>query len=77
MKLEPLHCPECGEPARYTCDTIPGYAILTEPDGNGNVEYIGETKVFWDGQTSNRNADGQIEVSCRDWHTWHARDSDT
>lgn len=77
MKFEPSHCPACNEPTRYTCDTIPGYAKLTEPDANGITEYTGETDVDWDGQQSNQDEEGRIEVACRNWHRWAARDSTT
>ena len=74
MKLSKPTCPECGQPAIGTCDTIPGCALFMtaaggDPDGNPDVEYGGETKVYWDGQMTDK-VDGLPQVQCHAGHQW-------
>jgi hypothetical protein len=51
MRFKPWKCPECGQPAKGTLETISGLALMTF-DAEGNAEYDGETKVDWDNQVT-------------------------
>lgn len=72
MKFEKLTCEECGSPASSTWESIPGQALLSEPDEFGEVEYEGETEVFWDGQTTDENAEGVL-LGCDCGHSWRSK----
>jgi hypothetical protein len=50
MKLSIPNCPECGQPATGTLETVQGVALLQGPDSKGSFEYIGETVIDWDSQ---------------------------
>lgn len=50
LRLHTPTCPECGEPARGSSDFIPGIALFDGDPRSGRVDYVGETKVLWDGQ---------------------------
>ena len=69
MKLVKPNCPECGSAARGTVDTIQSCAEFGGFE-NGEVEYCGETDVWWDEQKSNLNDAGEIELVCPKGHTW-------
>lgn len=72
MKREPLRCSECGEVADGTVDTVPARALLTRPDERGHVEWAGETKMFWDGQMTETEAEGRWTLECTNGHQWFA-----
>jgi hypothetical protein len=73
MKFDPLRCPECGEVADGTVDTVPGRALFTQPDERGHVDWFGETKMFWDGQTTEMGPNGEHTLECTNGHQWLAR----
>jgi hypothetical protein len=68
MRFKTPKCPECGELAKGTVDTIPGCALLTFAE-DGSAEYFGETEVFWDGQTTMRVGDALV-LHCDQGHDW-------
>jgi hypothetical protein len=70
MKFDPCKCPECGEIAIGTVDLIPGIALL-DFDDDGEADYVGETKVCWDGQFSETDAEDRTLLSCGE-HEWYA-----
>ena len=71
MKLNTQNCPECGEPAIYTVEHLYAWASLTEPDGNGHVDYEGESKMLWDTQVPIEDPEtGGIYVRCINNHEW-------
>lgn len=72
MKFEPPQCPECGEVADGTVDVVPGRALFTAPDERGHVEWAGETKMFWDGQQTEIDAQGRWGLECTNGHQWYA-----
>jgi hypothetical protein len=75
MRFDPATCPECGEPARGTLDDITGCAQFSDPDTKGNVEYAGDTEVFWDGQMTRKgNTEGTVMLLDRAGHEWEARE---
>jgi hypothetical protein len=58
-------CPECNRLPSGTCELIPGVALLADVDeDSGELSYTGETKVVWNGQTTNRDRYNQIEFWC-------------
>lgn len=74
MRFEKPCCPECGECADGTFETVTGVALLNfEPDGS--AEYGGETKIFWDDQKTDWNKDGTLLI-CHQGHTWRSQDLD-
>jgi hypothetical protein len=75
MRFKPWKCPECGQPAKGTVDTIPGLALLAF-DGEGNAEYDGETKVDWDNQTTRHDEAGHDLLECPAGHQWPAERED-
>lgn len=79
MRFNPWKCPECGKPAAGTLETIPGMALLTF-DENGEAEYDGETKVYWDGQTTVTKTTAELDeaclLQCPNGHEWPAEQLD-
>ena len=67
MRFEPSNCPECGQQAKGTLETIPGIARLLF-DEDGNAEYLGGTDVCWDGQETVRDESGRATLVCPDGH---------
>lgn len=70
MKLSIWKCPKCGEPAIGTCDLVPGVALFSVIDAEGNTEYFGETKVDWDKQEPLQHPTGGTIVTCANGHEW-------
>ena len=71
MRFDPWKCPECGKPARGTHEMVPGLALLNfAPDGE--AEYEGETKMYWDGQTTDTDDAGKVLLECPEGHQWPA-----
>jgi len=71
MRFEPGKCPECGEYAKGTFETVPGLALLNFVD-DGEAEYFGQTDVCWDMQTTDRDEQGHATLMCPAGHTWQA-----
>ncbi len=71
MRLNPWKCPECGQAARGTVETIGGLALLIFDD-QGEADYEGETKVDWDSQASLVDARGRVTLECPHGHQWQA-----
>ena len=76
MRYDPWRCPQCGQEAKGTLETIPGIARLLF-DEDGNAEYQGETDVCWDGQETVRDENGRATLVCPDGHDWLAAMDDT
>lgn len=70
MKWEQNRCPTCGEPARSTTETVPGEALLQYQVDTDSFEYEGETKIWWDGQASDLDAEGRNCLRCANDHEW-------
>ena len=68
---EPGTCPECGEYAKGTFETVPGLALLNFVD-DGEAEYFGQTDVCWDMQATDRDEQGRATLMCPAGHTWQA-----
>jgi hypothetical protein len=80
MKFTPMQCPTCRKHAIGTVETLPGVALFLETDAgipktdaNGALEYSGETKIFWEGQMTEIDADGNWELQCEEGHSWLAK----
>ena len=71
MKFDRPRCPECGELAWGMLEQVPGLALLLF-DEDGRAEYDGETKMFWDDQTTCRDEGGRITLECPNGHRWPA-----
>ena len=71
MKITPHLCPKCGSAATGTAERVPGIALLTFDD-HGNAEYTGETKLNWDGQTTERDDQERVVLLCPEFHYWLA-----
>jgi hypothetical protein len=58
-------CPHCNALPSGTCEKVPGVALLVDvEEDDSELSYAGETKMCWDGQTTNRNRYNQIEFWC-------------
>jgi len=68
MKFETPLCPQCGEAARGTLETVPGVALV-DMEKDGEAAYTGETKIFWDDQTT-QETDGKAWLICPQGHAW-------
>ena len=55
-----------------TLETLPGVALLNVDPETGDAEYGGETKIWWDGQQSNRDLQGRYLLTCENCHEWPA-----
>jgi hypothetical protein len=75
MRFTPWKCPQCGQSAAGTVETVPGLALLTI-DESGQAEYAGETTIDWNGQTSCRDQSGKAILECPDGHQWPAERDD-
>ena len=71
MRLNPSKCPQCGQQAKGTLETIPGVARLLF-DEDGRAEYTGSTDVCWDGQETVLDESGRATLVCPDGHDWPA-----
>jgi hypothetical protein len=76
MRFDPSNCPECGQQATGTLETIPGIALLLFAE-DGAADYQGETKVCWDGQMTVFAEDGRATLVCPDGHDWLAEMDDS
>lgn len=72
MKFEKPNCPCCKTHATSVWENIPGQALLTEPSETGDVDYAGETDVFWDGQESDENEQGLL-LGCDCGESWRSK----
>ncbi len=78
MRLHSPLCPKCGAPARGTLDRLPGRADFNmEPGVDVDVEYGGNTEIWWDEQRTVLEHDDEPEgptnrpiVCCHNGHTW-------
>ena len=75
MRFTPWKCPDCGQPAEGTVETVPGLALLVFDD-SGQAEYEGETKIEWDGQATCRDESGNTILECPNGHQWSAKHGD-
>jgi len=81
MKLKTPKCPHCGQSAIGSSDWVPGCALFDADPADGPVEYVGETRMFWDGQLNAADMPGQqhtaavpplaeMQVQCVHGHEW-------
>jgi len=71
MRFDPWKCPECGDAAKGTLETVPGLALLIiDPDGA--ADYAGETEMDWDGQRTILDNEGRATLQCPSGHQWQA-----
>jgi hypothetical protein len=75
MRFKPWKCPECGQPAKGTLETIPGLALLTFDD-DGQAEYDGETDIDWNNQATLHDDASRDMLECPDGHQWPAERED-
>lgn len=72
MILKSPLCPTCNKPAVGTVETLPGIArFIEEAAPNLEMDYDGTTEVDWNGQTTNEDEEGNLQVSCEDGHFWY------
>jgi len=71
MRFDPPQCPQCGQLAKGTLESIPGLARLLL-DEDGSAEYAGSTDVYWDDQETIRDEQGRVTLMCPDGHQWLA-----
>lgn len=69
MKIKIPICPECGQPAKGTLDSVLAIARFGGIAPDGVCEYEGTTEVLWDTQDTLRDA-GQIRLICPNGHDW-------
>ncbi len=78
MKLQTPFCPQCGAPAQGTLERLCGRADFNVDPGPGvEVEYGGDTKIWWDEQRTVLEQDDEPEtptnrpiVCCSEGYTW-------
>ena len=75
MRFKPWKCPECGQPAKGSLETVPGLALLTF-DADGQAEYDGETEVDWDNQATQHDEAGNDLLECPQGHQWPTQRKD-
>ena len=71
MRFDPLFCPECGEMARGSLETITGIAEFNAVEDG--VEYSGDTAIDWDSQETIVDEGGNARLVCPNGHDWAAR----
>lgn len=72
MRFVPNCCPECKAPPESIREVLYGEALLLEPDDDGETDYEGETKVDWNSQTTDCDAEGNVQLTCPNGHVWEA-----
>lgn len=72
LRLESLYCPECGEFARGTVETLSGVAEF-EVAADGTIAYSGYTDVWWEEQRTVTDDGGNVRLVCANGHDWAAR----
>lgn len=70
MRFEKPNCPQCGEPVEGTVERLAGCAQLFPTEG-GEYEYEGSTEVWWNGQITEKDEDGDIALVCPNGHVWY------
>ena len=70
MKFDKPKCPECGELAKGTLETVTGLAMLHFIDKEGNAEYDGETDIDWNNQMTIRVPTNEVILECPKGHAW-------
>jgi len=71
MRFTPWKCPECGQTAKGTLETVPGLALLVFDD-SGDADYEGETVINWNNQASQHDETGRDILECPEGHQWPA-----
>ena len=71
MRFSPWKCPECGEAAKGTLETIASLALLMFDD-DGQAEYAGETELDWNSQATRHDEAGNTVLECPAGHQWPA-----
>ena len=72
MRVDPHRCPDCGEPAEGTVDIVPGIAQFGDFTEDGITDWAGGTRMCWDGQMPQTDAQGRTLVQCEHAHDWWA-----
>ena len=72
LRFDPLFCPECGEMARGTLETVTGVAEFGVAE-DGSVTYSGYTAIDWDAQQTVVVDGGNARLVCQSGHEWSAR----
>lgn len=76
MRLDPNRCPECGDVARGTLETVTGVAEFTLA-ADRSVEYTGYTDIWWDElKTVVDEGGGYVRLVCPNGHDWAARSNE-
>ena len=70
MRFSPDICPSCGKHAIRTIDSVPALALM-DRDADGDYEYSNESKMCWDGQTTETDDEGRWLLDCGE-HSWYA-----
>lgn len=71
MHFSPWKCPDCGQAAKGTSETINGLALLIF-NGDGQAEYAGETEIDWNSQVTRHDEAGNDLLECPAGHQWPA-----
>ncbi|OCP21950.1 MULTISPECIES: hypothetical protein [unclassified Ensifer] len=53
-----------------TAETVPACALINGIAADGTPDFAGETKCYWDGQLTNRGAEGKPMFQCDDGQEW-------
>ena len=69
MRFTQPNNPKTGKAAIGTCDMIPGIALV-QFNEDGSADYVGETKVDWDGQRTITDKSGRVQLIDQDGSTW-------
>lgn len=70
MRWEIETCPECGEEASGTVESLMGVAMIERL--HGEFQYSGYTDVLWDAQKS-VTKDGKELLVCGNGHEWYSQ----
>ena len=65
MKVKDPYCPKCGGPITGLIETVYVRACV-----DADLEYAGESEVFWDTQSTLYDDDGCLIVQCASRHEW-------
>ena len=75
MIFEIPQCPECGEDITGTLENVPGTALIFRNE-DGEYEYEGETKMFWDGLETIEDEAVRVPAVCAAGHEWQTKMED-
>ena len=62
--MKDIRCPRCGEQMIARFDVVPALALVHGMNAEGNIEWVGESKLDWDGQRAAHHSPRYVCRAC-------------